>query len=77
VTPLPPVYVDGDDEYQVDCVEDSCMYWYQLRCHDRWTDYREVTWEPVKDVDRLHPLDVFHSRYPERPALMEPVLGGP
>jgi hypothetical protein len=39
VTPPPPVEVDGDQEYQVEQVEDSRMYRNQLQYLVRWTGY--------------------------------------
>ena len=53
IKPLPPVEVDGDEEYQVLRDEVSRMYWNQLQYLIRWTGYDSLTWEPAKFVDRL------------------------
>jgi len=76
-TPPPPVEVDGDQEYQVELVEDSRMYRNQLQYLVRWTGYDQMTWEPAKDVDGLQALDIFHKKYPRKPGPLGMVLGGP
>jgi len=77
VMPPPPVEVDGDQEYQVEQVEDSRVYRNQLQYLIRWTGYDQMTWEPARDVDGLQALDVFHKRYPQKPGPLGIVLGGP
>jgi hypothetical protein len=77
VTPPPPVEVEGDQEYQVEWVEDSRMYRNQLQYLVRWTGYDQMTWEPAKDVNGLHAVDVFHEKFPQKPGPLEVVLGGP
>jgi hypothetical protein len=77
ITPPPPVEVEGDQEYQVERVEDSRMYRNQLQYLVRWTGYDQMTWEPAKDVDGLQALDVFHEKYPQKPGPLRVVLGGP
>ena len=62
VTPPPPVKVDGNQEYQVEWVEDSRMYRNQLQYLVRWTGYNQMTWEPARDVNGLQALDVFHEK---------------
>jgi hypothetical protein len=71
------VEVEGDQEYQVERVEDSRMYRNQLQYLVRWTGYDQMTWEPAKDVDGLQALDVFHEKYPQKPGPLRVVLGGP
>jgi len=44
ITPPPPVEVDGDQEYQVERVEDSRVYRNQLQYLVRWTGYDQMTW---------------------------------
>jgi hypothetical protein len=77
VTLPPPLEVDGDQEYQVDRVEDSRVYRKQLQYLVRWTGYDQMTWEPARDVDGLQALDTFHRRYPGKPGPLGVVLGGP
>jgi len=75
--PPPPVEVDGDQEYQVERVEDARMYRNQLQYLVRWIGYDQMTWEPAKDVDGLQALDVFHKKYPRKPGPLGMVLRGP
>ena len=77
ITPPPPLEVDGDQEFQVERVEDSRMYRNQLQYLIRWTGYDQVTWEPAIDVDGLQALDAFHKKYPQKPGSLEVVLRGP
>jgi len=77
VTPPPPVEVEGDQEYQVERVEDSRMYRNQLQYLVRWTGYDQITWEPARDVDGLQVLDTFREKYPQKPGPLGMVLRGP
>jgi hypothetical protein len=76
VTPPSPVEVDGDQEYQVEWVEDSHVYRNQLQYLVRWTGYDQMAWEPAWDVDGLQALDIFHREYPQKPGPPGIVLGG-
>jgi len=49
-TPL-LVEVDGEEEYQVYCVEDGRVYRNQLRYLILWRGYESLIWEPAKCVD--------------------------
>jgi len=60
ITPLPPVDVDGEEEYQVSSIDDSRMDRNQLQYLIRWTGYDSLTWEPAKFVDRLQAVWEFH-----------------
>jgi hypothetical protein len=77
ITPPHPVEVEGDSEYQVERVEDSCVYWNQLQYLVRWTGYDQMTWEPATDIDGLEAIDVFHEKHPRKPGPLEMVLEGP
>lgn len=77
VTLPPPVEVEGDQEYQVEWVEDSHVYRNQLQYLVRWTGYDQTTWEPARDIDGLQALDTFHEKYPQKPGPLEIVLGEP
>jgi len=77
VTPPPSIEADGDQEYQVERVEDSRVYRNQLQYLVRWTGYDQMTWEPAKEVDGLQALDAFHDKYPRKPGPLEKTLGGP
>jgi hypothetical protein len=77
VTPPSPVEVDGDQEYQVERLEDFRVYRNQLQYLVQWTGYDQMTWEPARDIDGLQAVDVFHDKYPQKPGHLEMVLGGP
>jgi hypothetical protein len=64
VTPPSPAEVNGNQEYQVEQVDDSRMYQNQLQYLVRWTAYDQMTWEPARDIDGLRALDVFHEEHP-------------
>jgi hypothetical protein len=53
VTPPPPVEVEGDQEYQVERIEDCRMYRNQSQYLIRWTGYDQMTWEPARDINGL------------------------
>jgi hypothetical protein len=76
VSPPPSVEVDGDQEYQVERVEDSRLYRNQLQYLVQWTGYDQMTSEPARDVDGLQTLDVFQEKYPQKPGPLGVVLGG-
>jgi len=71
------VEVDGEEESQVLCIEDSRMYRSQLQYLIWWTGYDSLTWEPAKFVDGQQAVGGFHERYPMKPGPLENVLGGP
>jgi hypothetical protein len=52
------------------------VYQNQLQYLVRWMGYDQMTWEPARDVDGLHALDLFHAKYPQKPGPLAVVLGG-
>lgn len=77
VLPPPSVEFDGDDEYQVQSIEDSLMYGNQLQYLIRWTGYDSLTWEPVKFINRLQAVEEIHPWCPGKPRLLRNVFRGP
>jgi uncharacterized membrane protein YhdT len=61
VAPPPSVEVDGEEEYQVSCVEDSWVYQHHLQYLIGWTAYDYLMWEPAKFVDGLQAVEEFHQ----------------
>jgi hypothetical protein len=61
----------------VSSVEDSRVYWNQLKYLIRLTAYDSLTWEPPKVVDGLQGVEEFRQRYPQKPGPLVNVLGGP
>jgi hypothetical protein len=76
VTPPPPVEVEGDQEYQVERVEDSRIYRNQFQYLVRRMGYDQMTWNPANDVNGVQAVDVFHEKYPQKPGPLKEVLGG-
>jgi hypothetical protein len=66
VVPPPPVEVDGDQQCQVEWVEDTHIYRNQLQYLVRWTGYDQTTWEPERDISGLQALNLFHEKYPNK-----------
>jgi hypothetical protein len=66
-TPPPPVVVDGEEEYEVEQVEDSRLFRCQLQYLVKWKGYDERSWEPAQSVDGLQAIDTFHSEQPGKP----------
>jgi hypothetical protein len=77
VLPPPPVEVDGEEEYQVQSVEDSRIYRSQLQYLIRWAGYNSLTWQPAKFVDRVKAVEKFHQQYQGKPGPLRNALGGP
>jgi len=73
----PPAEVDGEEEYQVSCVEDSQVYRGQLQYRIHWTGYDSLTWEPAKFVDGLQAVGEFQQWNPNKPGPLVKVPGGP
>jgi hypothetical protein len=63
----PPVIVDGEEEYEVERVDDSWIFRWQLQYLVNWKSYDECSWEPTINVDRLNAIDDFHAEQPGKP----------
>jgi hypothetical protein len=66
---LPPVEVDGEDEYLIDRIETS-RYNRRTRTYQylvKWTSYQNPTWEPYEFVRQTTALTDYYNRYPNRP----------
>jgi hypothetical protein len=46
-SPPPPVIVEGEEEYEVEWVEDSRLFRRQLQYLVKWRGYEERSWEPA------------------------------
>ena len=65
--PLPAVIINGEEEYEVERIEDSRVFRRQLHYHVKWKGYDEKSWEPAVNVDGLQAIDVFHAEQPGKP----------
>jgi hypothetical protein len=60
----PPVIVEGEEEYEVERIEDSRIFRRQLQFLVKWKGYDEMSWEPAVNVDGLKAIDEFHTQQP-------------
>jgi hypothetical protein len=65
--PPPPVIVEGEEEYEVEKVEDSRVFRRQLQYLVKWKGYDEMSWKPAVNVDGLKAIDEFHTQQPGKP----------
>jgi hypothetical protein len=65
--PPPPVMVKGEEEYEVERIEDSSIFRRHLQYLVKWKGYDEMNWEPAVNVDRLKAIDEFHKPQPGKP----------
>ena len=66
-----PVFVDGQEEYAVDDILDSRLYYGQLQYLVKWTGYDRATWSSWDLVDELEAVDRFHDHHPSKPGPQE------
>jgi hypothetical protein len=64
--PLPPIKVDGEQEYEVEDILDSrvsnCQLWYLVHWHGY--DVSECTWKLIKNLSNvMEKVHEFHQRY--------------
>jgi hypothetical protein len=65
--PPQPVIVEGEEEYEVERIEDSRVFGRQLPYLVKWKGYDEMSWEPAVNVDGLKAIDEFHTQQPSKP----------
>ena len=63
---LPPVEVDGDQEWHIEEVFDSKMIQGRLKYLVKWIGY-EADWQPAENFNRLQAVEDFRRRYPNKP----------
>jgi Chromo (CHRromatin Organisation MOdifier) domain len=71
-SPLPPIEIDGQIEYQVEAILDSKRIRNKVKYLVRWTGYENTgkaeTWEPIEHLHNCQNLlEEFHRRYPRKP----------
>jgi hypothetical protein len=64
--PLPPVKIDGEDEYFVEAVLDSRIHRRKLQYLIKWVSYDLPDWEPDKLHSEREAIDTFHEKYPDK-----------
>ena len=65
--PLPLVIVDDAEEWHVEEILDSRMYYQRLQYLVNWIGFDRPDWEPAKGINKLEAVDQFYQRYPEKP----------
>ncbi|QRV72283.1 Transposon Tf2-1 polyprotein [Ceratobasidium sp. AG-Ba] len=75
--PPPEVTPEGDIEYEVEQVQDSCRHRGKIQYYVKWLGYNEWTWEPyehltnapelIADFHRRHPRALRHPQVPRPP----------
>jgi hypothetical protein len=65
----PPIIVNGEEEYEEECIENSRIFRRQLQYMDQWKGYDEPRWEPASNIDGLQAIDFFHRERPGKPRL--------
>ena len=77
--PLPPLEVDGKEEYYVKDVLDSKYWWAKLYYLVKWRGYSkgENSWQSGENLENMQKADAFHKRYPDKPGpeLSRPAMG--
>jgi hypothetical protein len=63
----PPVEVDGNEEWIVERIVDSKIWYGPVQYRVKWLGYEEPTWEPFRNVQDLEDRDEFHRRCPNKP----------
>ena len=67
--PLPPIVIDGEDEWEVEAIADSRLYYRKLQYKAVWKDHPpDNTWYPAIDFAHAPKIvQAFHRRYPQKP----------
>jgi hypothetical protein len=71
--PLPPVIVEGEEEYVVESIIDSRLFRGKLQYLVHWQNYpiSHRTWELAENVENAPELVVqFHRSHPKKPGLL-------
>jgi hypothetical protein len=63
----PPVIVQGEEEFEVERMEDSPVFRWQLQYLVKWKGYDEISWEPATNMDGLKAINEFHAQQPGKP----------
>ncbi|KAJ5413808.1 gag/polymerase/env polyprotein [Penicillium cosmopolitanum] len=64
----PPVVVNDQEEFEVDEIEDSRLYYRRLQYRASWIGNEDTNWYPAGDFKNApEKLAAFHLRYPAKP----------
>ena len=65
--PPPPVIVDDNEEWHVEEILDSRIYYRRLQYLVKWIVFDRPDWEPAEGVNKVEAVDRFHQHYSEKP----------
>jgi hypothetical protein len=68
--PLPPVEIDGEDEYFIEAVLDSRIHRQKLQYLIKWVGNDLPDWEPTEFHSESEAIDTFHEKYPNKLGLL-------
>ncbi|KAG5730274.1 hypothetical protein E4T56_gene10574 [Termitomyces sp. T112] len=65
----PPVLVNNEEEYEVEEILDSRMFWGRLQFKVKWKGYgiEDISWEPQASVHAPALIRDFYRRHPNAP----------
>ena len=70
-TPPLPIEIEGEPEYELEEIIDSCLYHNKLQYRAKWTSYspeHDKTWYPAENFNNASlATEQFDSRYPRKP----------
>ncbi|XP_073520088.1 uncharacterized protein [Phyllobates terribilis] len=68
--PPDPVLIDGQEEFIVEGIINSRIHRGRLQYLVKWQGYpsEENSWEPRENIHPARLIELFHSRYPNKPA---------
>ena len=67
-SPPPAVIVDGEEEWEVERILDSRLYYRRLQCFVKWKGYDAPSWQPAENMEHAGgAVRDFHRLYPDRP----------
>jgi len=71
--PPPPIQIEEEDEYELDEIIDSRLYYNKLQYRAKWKDYspeHDKVWYPAENFNNAeHAVQRFHQRYPRKPGV--------
>jgi len=76
VPPPLPVIVEGEEEWEVEEILDSRRTRGRLQYLVKWRGFADPTWEPEENLVEVEAVEIYHGRYPERPAPVRAALVG-
>jgi len=71
--PHPPIQIEGEDEYELDGIIDSRLYYNKLQYRAQWKGYSpehdKVSYTTESFNNAEHTVQRFHRRYPGKPTV--------